>query len=134
MNLFVYGTLISDTVWKTIVRGAYAFALAKLPGYARKKIQGEVYPAMFPHPGSIVEGRVYFDLSEEDLRRLDFFEGEQYERTEVVVECVSDSSAINCCAYLFKPRYHDLLLSEDWSFEEFLQKGLNVFLSSYKGF
>ena len=50
----------------------------------------QVYPAIFPCEGAVVEGKLMC-LSEEELSQFDAYEGEEYRRTKVRVYVSSES-------------------------------------------
>jgi gamma-glutamylcyclotransferase (GGCT)/AIG2-like uncharacterized protein YtfP len=118
-NLFVYGTLLSKDIWKSIVSGDYAFDSAVLEGFARKKVKGKNYPGLIEQNGSTVEGRIYYDISEEDFVKLDAYEGEEYRRIKVPVFLASGKNT-ECFTYAFKREYFDKLTKNDWSANEII--------------
>ncbi len=77
MNVFTYGSLMYRPVWERVVVGRYGAVEGTLRGYARRRITGEVYPALLrAEPESVVAGILYLDVSPRDLAALDHFEGE----------------------------------------------------------
>jgi hypothetical protein len=59
-------------VWSKVVTDTYRSARAWLRGYRRCRIQGEVYPALIPATAAAsVEGRLYFEIGDADMQRLD---------------------------------------------------------------
>ena len=113
-KLFVYGTLLSKGIWKSIVSGDYASDSAILNGYARKKVKRKNYPGLVERDGSKVEGMLYYDISEEDFRKLDAYEGEEYARTKVSVQ-LSSGKSIESFTYLFKKEYFGKLTKSEWA-------------------
>lgn len=90
-------------VWARVVRRTPAARRGSIRGYVRRRIRGEVYPALLPADAeSTVAGLVYLDLSAEELAALDRFEGEgeAYRRTEVTV-ALDDGGLIQAATYLF---------------------------------
>jgi gamma-glutamylcyclotransferase (GGCT)/AIG2-like uncharacterized protein YtfP len=120
-NLFVYGTLLSKDVWTSIVSGDYSFDSAVLKGYARKKVTGKNYPGLTEQNGSTVEGQIYYNISEEDLIKLDEYEGEEYQRIKVSVLSGSGKNVV-CFTYLFKREWFDKLTKNDWSANEIFNR------------
>merc|ERR1712232_452349 len=53
-------------------------ARAILPGFIRCPVQEMWYPGVTPAASSSVEGRLLRGLSEEEWRKLDLFEGDEY--------------------------------------------------------
>jgi len=133
MNLFVYGTLMEPRVMAAVAGRAPAPIPAIVHDHARYTVAGEVYPGMTPEAGAQVVGILYLDLDHEELRRLDRFEGDFYQRSKVQVE-TQDSQRLPAFTYLVKPQYRHRLAPERWDFDAFLRDGLGRFLSDYAGF
>lgn len=84
MKLFAYGTLMWPEVLQAVVGRRLYGIPAVLSGFERKRVKGELYPALVAsQPGDVVEGILYLDLAEEEFRYLDRFEGEEYDRQTV---------------------------------------------------
>lgn len=131
VNVFTYGSLMYPAVWERIVRGQYRHEIAKLKGYTRKNVLGEVYPALVcSATPSQLTGRLYYHVDEEDLRRLDIFEGEFYRRICVRVFC-EPSRQIQACCYLWREKYMDKLTHQDWDPKHFQEVGLPRFLTDF---
>ena len=124
-NLFVYGTLLSNKIWKSIVNREYSSDSAVLKVYARKKVKGKNYPGLIEQDGSVVEGKIYYDISEEDFRKLDAYEGEEYARTKVSVQ-LSSGKSIESFTYLFKKEYFGKLTKSEWALTGFLCKKTRI--------
>ena len=78
-------------------------------------------------------GRLYLDLPEAALARLDRFEGGDYERHEVLVT-LSDGSWQRAWTYLFKPGLAARLDDGDWDEARFERDGKVRFVARYVGF
>jgi gamma-glutamylcyclotransferase (GGCT)/AIG2-like uncharacterized protein YtfP len=113
-NLFVYGTLLYPKLWQRLVRRRYRHAPARLPDHRRLQVRGEGYPGLIRCKGESVEGCVYFGIQPQDLRRLDHYEGEQYEQRVVTVE-LGDGTPVRAITYLFKKPYRARLAKREWS-------------------
>lgn len=129
VNVFAYGSLMFDQVWSKVVSGRYAKVTARLYGYKRRKIRGEVYPAVLPGTNrDHVDGIIYLDVSKGDLKNLDAFEGEYYQKQ--MAECgLPDGSNVTAWVYVFKEQYRDLLEDEPWDPVQFLEGGIHTFLA-----
>jgi hypothetical protein len=56
---FVYGTLMAEEVLKLLIKRVPAHKPAVLPGYARHRVKGQVFPAIIPAtPQDKVHGMV----------------------------------------------------------------------------
>lgn len=134
VNIFCYGSLMYPQVWNLVVKGNYQQQQAQIFNYRRKKIKNEEYPGIIAaKTEDIVEGIVYFNVSNDDLKRLDLFEGNQYIRVEV--NCLlSQNSYFIAHTYVINPQYRAIVDDEDWDKQQFEQNGLKKFLRKYQGF
>lgn len=85
MNIFTYGSLMFDEVWRPLAVRPSASMTAELAGFAREGVVNERYPGLRAQPGAVTAGRVYLDVDAETLSRLDAFEGSEYRRVAVSV-------------------------------------------------
>lgn len=132
MHLFTYGTLMDPEIMTHVAGEIFPSRPASLSGYRRRTVREEVYPAIIPDAKEEVEGVVYFSLSTDAMDRLDRFEGYQYERQMVEVNCGGERMTVQ--AYVLAPGYHHLLSSSPWSLEKFQHAGKIIFSSHYTGF
>lgn len=122
-----------EPVWTTVVGGVYRQFTATLPGFARRCILHEDYPAIVPDRlWSTVTGVLYLDISSEDLKRLDEFEGTIYRRQHVQVR--TDDNLYAADTYVLKRAYRHLLSDAVWHPEEFQETCIQRFLGTYPGF
>ena len=108
---------------------------ALLQSYHRHKVKHADYQAILPHEnGASVRGSLVTGLLDEDMRRLDIFEGDQYERKKVKVLVLKDTSLDEVIdeddlgsitvgeaeaeTYVWIDPREDLE-EEEWDFEEF---------------
>jgi gamma-glutamylcyclotransferase (GGCT)/AIG2-like uncharacterized protein YtfP len=133
INVFCYGSLMYPEVWNLVVEGDYQQQPAKLFGYRRKKIKNEEYPGIIAgNQEDMVEGTIYLNLSNHDLKRLDLFEGDLYLR--VKLNCLlPQNSYLTAHTYVINPQYQTIVDEQDWDKQQFEQNGLKKFLSKYQG-
>ena len=132
MNLFVYGTLMVEAIWLSIVQGKYHGERGILQNYSRRKLRGQIYPVMIFDPGSKIEGIIYFGIHPMDLARLDDFEGDGYKRIQVMVDGRLQDP-VPCQAYLDNHSDPRVILEDTWDFEYFLQHDYKKFLIAFPG-
>lgn len=136
-NVFTYGTLMHPRIWGCVVRGTYASTRAVLPHHERRVVREVDYPGMIACRGTTVAGILYHDVSPEDIRRLNAFEGQEYERVTVEVQ-LPDSTALKAQTYIYHHAHHEFrhrLGTELWEYETFLENGgVERFLQQYGGF
>lgn len=132
MDLFVYGTLMVPEVMRRVCGYAGTDEPALLHDFRRRRIRGEVYPAIVACVGEAVGGIVYRGVSDTQLVALDRFEGEMYRR-EVVTVAVG-LRTLPAAAYTLAPGFRHLLSDVPWRLEEFMAEGLGRFLADYPGF
>ena len=105
----------------------FRFKKAILKGYVRFTVKGESYPGIIPQADAITEGILYFNVDEPSLERLDIFEGDLYQRTQILVETEGEE-ILNAETYVIKPEYRGYLSAKEWDVKEFIQKDLETFL------
>ncbi len=130
-HVFTYGSLMFETVWLSVVARHYQNQSAVLSGFRRHAVRGELYPALVKSPaqGSAVVGRLYRDVSSNDLNRLDAFEGTLYRRIACQVSEPASSTLIEAEVYLFLQP--NLLMPDDWDEKRFAETGMVDFMKTY---
>jgi gamma-glutamylcyclotransferase (GGCT)/AIG2-like uncharacterized protein YtfP len=128
-NIFVYGSLMFEEVWGQLTHNQYHKMDAHLKGFIRLKVKGEEYPGIIPSPDNQVTGHLYINVCSDDIEQLDSFEGELYQRSQVIV--LSDGSEYKADTYIFKSKYQTLLSGKEWDAGLFKEKGLKNFLKKY---
>ena len=133
INTFVYGSLMFDAVWGSLISTQYAKLNARLNGYARRCVRGEVYPGLTEAEDGMVNGILVIGVTTRDVRVLDRFEGGCYSRRPVTVS-TAENGLVNAETYVFRPGAGLLLSDREWSVDEFRENGLRIFLRQYQGF
>lgn len=131
-HLLTYGSLMFSGVWKRLIKGDYKAERATINGYARRCVKGDEYPVIFPAKESVT-GVVYFDISEEDMKILDAFEGDFYERRTLIAS-LGNHQSVQVEVYVLKEQYYHIIDDKPWSEAYFAQEGIKRFLDNYKGF
>ena len=124
MHLFAYGTLMDAEIMSQVSGARYRSQKATLANYVRKKVRGEIYPAITRQAGSSVDGILYFNVSSQSFERLDKYEGSLYHRTGVVA-LGDDGERINVHTYVISSAHR--LSTQDWSPEKFLENNKQSF-------
>ena len=131
MHLFTYGSLMYPIVWYRVMNRTHPARPATVRGYSRRRIYGEVYPAMVPGGADDeVAGVLYSDLSATELDALDRFENEgvDYRRVEVPA-LLADGGMLRVFSYIY---LHPERLTEGaWDQAQFERQGLQIFLETY---
>lgn len=129
-NIFVYGTLIFPEIVFALTGKNFKTQNATLEGYRRYKIFDDNiprrYPAIAESEGHKVEGKILFEVDEESLKILDFFEEEDYFRKELTVLTDNDRK-VSAFVYLWNSELKEKLKS-DWSPEEFEKEHLQEYV------
>jgi gamma-glutamylcyclotransferase (GGCT)/AIG2-like uncharacterized protein YtfP len=133
MNIFTYGTLMIPEVMAAVTTREFRSIDAILKGYARFTVKGESYPGIIPATDAVTEGIIYFDVDKLSLERLDAFEGDLYQRIQIMAE-TKEKETLNADTYVIKPKFRSYLSSLEWNIKEFAQKHLKTFLETYTGF
>ena len=128
-NIFVYGTLIFPEVVLKLTGKSFQTKDAILKGYKRCKIFDQHtprrYPAIIESNNDFVKGKILFDVDEESLKVLDFFEDNDYIRKEEIV--FIGKKEFLTYVYVWNPKLKEKLMKK-WSPEEFQQKHLRDYL------
>lgn len=133
-NIFTYGSLMFEDVWRKVVRQEYEKVDGILYGFDRKAVRNEEYPALVKGiRDSSVNGIVYKDVGSKDVLRLDNFEGEYYKRVKGQV-LLTDNQTLTVIFYVLKPEYTHILSDQNWDPERFKRVGIDKFLDQYCGF
>ena len=141
-SVFVYGTLMAEEVVGCLLGRVPESRPATMEGVVRWFIRDEVFPAlMFQGSGSTfngsqlpgkVDGRLLEGLSARDLRALDYFEDDGYQRTSVQVHTTARSGApevVTTTAYIWPEELIDLVdVGRPWSYEGFRAHALESYL------
>jgi hypothetical protein len=131
MNLFVSGPLMFGELIRAVAGRAPRRQDAALRGYAQFLVPGEGEAAMIPFPDREVDGVVYRDVDEAELKRVDAFQGRRFERVAVTVEA-GGGEWIEADAYVLKPRRRKALSAEAWDEVEYRQKRLTAVLKGLR--
>lgn len=128
-HLFTYGSLVVPDLMRVVTGGEHRHAAASLAGFERFLLQGRVYPGIVACAGGATPGRVYFDLGDAALDRLDYYESDEYvrERVEVVLE---SRERISAFAYVIPPAQRHLVSDRRWDEAAFMAHHLEDFLAS----
>jgi gamma-glutamylcyclotransferase (GGCT)/AIG2-like uncharacterized protein YtfP len=75
LPLFAYGTLTDEALVAGLLERPVRAEAARLLDFELLELEGFGYPTVFAAEGEEVEGKLYRGLTDEDLRRLDAYEG-----------------------------------------------------------
>ncbi len=134
VNIFTYGSLMFSPVWDRIVTGNYLASSAVLHGYARRAVVDQDYPVAYAaEPEDCIHGIVYYEVEPDDVRRLDWFEGDYYQRISVKLELPQLRATI-ADVYIVKQRHQGIISDRHWDPENFRINALSEFMAGYEGF
>lgn len=136
-HLFSYGSLMWADILARVCGPEIPLDAAPQPAtladHVRRPVRGQDYPALVPATGQSVSGMLWKDLPDAIWPRLDAFEGETYERIEVLVT-VADGSWQRAWAFAFKPGFVQQLGEGEWDEAAFAGEGKARFIARYIGF
>ncbi|KAF9243516.1 hypothetical protein BU15DRAFT_86460 [Melanogaster broomeanus] len=111
VSSFFYGTLMHPSILRRVIGndGSHLqICPAFLPDYTRHQIRDADYPGIVPYSRSramfdhdleledrCVRGSLVIGLSDEDIRLLDIFEGNEYTRERVLVHLLGPLTSLN---------------------------------------
>lgn len=132
-HCFTYGSLMWADIMARVCGRDFASEPASLADHARHPVRGQDYPGLRPAPGGVVPGRLYRDVDAAAWARLDAFEGEEYERADVLV-ALADGRTLPAQVYRFRGDFAGRLLPGAWDVAAFEREGRERFLARYVGF
>ncbi|MBI3443979.1 MAG: gamma-glutamylcyclotransferase [Magnetospirillum sp.] len=92
--MFIFGTLMDPHVREAVLgRNPAGLNLeaGRLEGWRLAHVAGRAYPMLIPHPTGRVEGILLHGLTDEDRRRLDYYEGDEYVCVELEIAAAGES-------------------------------------------
>lgn len=151
---FFYGTLMAEPVLYRVLFGttnpdpyqreSLRVRSGLVRGYCRHRVKYADYPAIIPQEGESVRGTIVSGLISMHLKRLDTFEGSEYERIILdpsalgeIAPQTGDSSLVTVSqasaaddigevqTYVWKGR-QDELEREEWDFEHFRREKMKA--------
>ncbi len=101
MNVFVYGTLISEHNQKIVTGHTFRCEQAVLKNY-RKVTSKACFPFIIPYRGESAEGYILYDIDRESLQKMDKYEaeGDLYWRRTVEVYPEGSDQPVQCEVYV----------------------------------
>jgi gamma-glutamylcyclotransferase (GGCT)/AIG2-like uncharacterized protein YtfP len=114
-TLFAYGTLLFPEVFLAVTgRREASSSAATLRGFVRRRVVGEIFPAIVEaEERDRVIGVIWSGLDERDLDRLDVFEGDLYQRRRVEVGAPRASDR-EVWTYVLAAAWRHRLGAEPW--------------------
>lgn len=93
MDLFVYGTLMSQELMAAVAGpGPLRATAADLDGYTRYPVRNAVVPFIVQKQGATCQGILWRDLTPDQIRRLDAYEGAfGYQLADVTVQAAGQT-------------------------------------------
>ena len=96
-EFFFYGTLCHPQLLAVVLGREVAMEPARLPGFSAFRVQGRAFPVLVADGGG-AEGVVVRGLGDEDIRRLNFYEGDF--RAEAHRVTLGGGAALTALVYL----------------------------------
>ncbi len=127
MPLFVYGSLQVPKVLEVVIGRPIEGKPASAPGFRRFVMKGYSFPGMIPEAEASTGGRLIEGLTEEDLERLDHFEGEPYLRQKIRV-LLDGNAPSEAWAYVIPAEETGFITDLEWDLQKFIDNDLEVFL------
>ena len=125
-NLFCYGTLLAKEVRDKVLRyDSNKITVKKgfIVGFEVRRVKHTNYPMLVKsEKKSIVNGEILFNLTKEDFRKLDNFEGENYKKKALNV--ITNDGNLKCNVYV---AINKLKFEEIWNFDSWYKYDINKF-------
>ena len=126
-NVFTYGSLAIPQVMELVTQSEFQHEVSTLLGYERFLLRERTYPGIIENRGERTIGRVYFAVSDEALRRLDYFEDDCY-TGEIVEPILDNGSTLQAFAYVVPSDQRRLLTNKPWDEKSFVAEKLDSYL------
>ena len=120
-HVFVYGTLLFPEILNGLTGRTFPEATATLPDYKRFQVKFGDYPAIVASEDARVNGKLIFNVDARSLEMLRFYEGDDYNCIETVVDLPSEK--VKALVFVWN-KNRDLLAESDWHIENFKNKFL----------
>ena len=117
-HLFTYGTLQIEGIFQRVAGCLFSAQGAVLDGYFCCCVRGEVYPGIKQFYGAQTTGKLYHNVDLPTLKRLDFFEGDIYERIPVPVR-LTNGTRVSAQVYCIRKKYRPVLSTQPWHLSDF---------------
>jgi hypothetical protein len=88
-HFFIYGTLLDCDILSCVLNREISneqIIAAKAPGFQKYVYPGDSYPVLVSRATEAVTGGLLAGLSNDDLKRIRFYEGDEYEFGTLTVE------------------------------------------------
>jgi ADP-ribose pyrophosphatase len=102
-DLFFYGTLCHRPLLALVLGRAPDLAPARLAGWSVHRARGGAWPVILPDPAGVVQGVILRDVNDEDLARLDHYEGGFAFETRPMKIVVEGQGAVHALVYFPPP-------------------------------
>ncbi len=133
INIFTYGSLMFNQVWRQVVKGNYKSKPGILIGYERRALKGEIHPCLIKgSPANKLEGIVYINVVDSDVQILDRFEGSEYKKVKETC-LLRNGAKVETETYVWNGSLEWVSL-EPWDAERFEKEEIQLFIRKYKGF
>lgn len=120
------------------IRDLHTFTPATLSGYCRHRVKRADYPGVVPQEGHVVRGVYATGLTKANMQKLDYFEGDEYERVEVTVQILEKKGDAEVAGETKETSVYVFLLPDclerrEWDFEEFRRDKMKMWTRSRLG-
>ena len=128
-KLFAYGTLQLPEITERVIGRGLQGEPATLNGYRVGLVARANFPGIVPEATASVPGMLISCITQQELLKLDQYEGELYRRVRVKVLLGQRSSdeepvAVKCWAYLIACWAQDRVTPNPWTLDWYRQQGI----------
>lgn len=117
-DLFFFGTLRYVPLLRRVLQRDVDVYAATLPDHAVHWVKDQPFPVMVPRAGETVEGLYVPDLSEQDVARLNFYEG-GFDYTLEPRDVMTDQGTQHASVYF--PPEGRWALGDTWSLDDWIK-------------
>ena len=125
-GLFAYGTLQIPEILQHLLGRTLPATHAVLAGYRCFRLGDKPYPAIIEQPHARVSGLLHAGVSDAELRLLDRYEGELYERR--LVDLQTAAGVLPGFVYVLGAAHREQIGSDEWDLATFRRDHLPQYL------
>lgn len=118
VQCFFYGTLMHPKILERVTgSNRHRYIPAVLKDHFCSKLKNLDYPGTVRRTGATTAGMLVQGITNDELKRLDLFEGDEYIAQTVEVTAIETGTRYTCLTYIFQDQ--TVLEHTTWDFETF---------------
>lgn len=128
--VFVYGSLLSERAWGSLLGRVPEMQAAILRGFERRVVQCAGFAALVERDQGLVVGKLISGLRPAERRLMDSVVDDGFSLVDATVNYVVDLDAagqVECTTYVWRTEFEEALGDADWEYDLFCRDYLEDF-------